>query len=260
MDNRHAKKQIPIGPSALVQRKGLKFTMLLLCSIGLILATGYASPPKEDPFKVPKAEVRAEVKTIALSPLKIPTDLEDPKPVGKEFETLIESQLKKGGFLVIPANRFGEIWTVRTQSSGGFFDPVTGKLDEAKYNAIRTRALQDARVILHADAVLFPGIQEISAPYAAGLARWHGTSERVISGAQDAQVVRQRGTVHAFSLKAILQNCDGRTLFENYGGIQLSSKLREVSLTFIPVARSELFADPKRDQGAVELALDPLVK
>ena len=237
--------------------------IILLCSLIVIVGGGCASGPKYNPFKVSKDEIRGQVKTVALSPLATPAGLVDPEPVRTEYNALIEAKLKEGGFSVIPANEWAGIWAAEMRQAGGFFDPVTGKRDEAKYSAIRAHALQDLRDKLHADAILFPSIGYTSVRFSQNSAKWHGTSESLLPSFWSGLENTFNGTVPAYTLQTALEDNNGRILFVNYGGIQLKEKLNGAPGMWgrlLPVPRSKLFIDPKRNQGAVDTALNPLVK
>jgi hypothetical protein len=249
------KKQFPV--SLFVKTSPSKSAVISLCSIALIIWAGCATTPKTDPFKVPKAEVRAAVKTIALSPVATPTNLGNLARIQSEFLALIESRLRAGGFVVIPAKEVADLWAASKKELGGFYDPVTGKRDDAKYEAARKRALQGVREKLHADAVLFPSIQYVPVHFANDRAEWHGTSEKLASGWQTVFVGSHSGSSHAFSLRTILEDSNGRSLFVNHGGIQLAAKI--AGRDFVAVPPNELFTDAKRNQAAVDIALDPLV-
>jgi hypothetical protein len=142
---------------------------------------------------------------------------------------------------------------------GGFFDPITGKRDEAKFKTAREHLLREVNAMTKADAILHPSIQLVKAGFGNNEARWHGTSESLITGGFWGAFLAgtNNGTSSALSLYVTLEDINGVELYINAGGIQLAAKLS--GRTFVAVPRNELFADEKRNQAAVNVALNPLI-
>src|SRR6185437_12214213 len=95
-----------------------------------VLACACASTQKPyNPFLVPRESFYPGLKTIAIGPVVLPSDVEDPEPVRAWFSNSIAAKLKDAGFAVVPANEVASIMEARIKEAGGIFDPVTGKLD-----------------------------------------------------------------------------------------------------------------------------------
>ena len=66
------------------------------------------------------------------------------------------------------------------------------------------------------------------------------------------------GTISALSLQVALMDSVGEVYYVNNGGIQLLNHVK--GMKFVPVPEYDIFADPARDEKAVEIALRPLVQ
>jgi hypothetical protein len=232
-------------------------------AIALLAIAGCVSTaPRYNPFKVAETEIRQKVKRIALFPVSLPTDLDDPDPVKAKFEALISAKLKEGGFVPVPSQELDAIWKRMKEQLGGFFDPITGKRDEAKFKTAREHALREIQAKTKADAVLHPSIQFIKVNFYPNFymneASWHGTSESMLTGGFWGFFGSQlSGTTTALSLYVTVEDINGVDMYANAGGIQLAYKLSGQS--FVAVPRQQLFADEQRNQGAVNVALNPLI-
>ena len=202
-------------------RKGeimLRQSLLAAALATILIVGGCATTPPYNPFKVTQEEFYGKIKTIALAPVGVPRDLENP-------------------------------------------DPVTGKRDETKFKTVREHALRELSTKFKADAVLYPNIRAGTARFAGGQANWDGASESLspTEGFMGMLMVGQfQGTTGALSLIVTIENIHGVDAYVNGGGIQLISKLSGGK--FVPVPRSQLFADEKRIAAAVNIALGPLAR
>jgi hypothetical protein len=216
--------------------------------IGALAVAGCVPPAVAyNPFKMPEQEIRQKIKRVALAPVTLPSNLDDPEPVKAKFEALIQAKLREGGFTPVPSQEVDALWKRMKEQLGGFFDPITGKRDEAKFKTAREHLLREVNAMTKADAILHPSIQLVKVGFGNNEARWHGTSESLITG----------GFWGAFSLYVTLEDINGVDQYINVGGIQLAAKLS--GHTFVAVPRNELFADEKRNQAAVNVALNPLI-
>ena len=237
-----------------------------------LTASCSTTTPESKSSPMPKAEreeIRSRVTIIAVFPVTVPSTVTDPDPVIAGYETLIEEKLRDCGFQVINPEQFSDLRAQKQQEVGGWYDPVTGQRDEAKFNAYLTGVCDVLTNQFKADAFLFPHIVTRMVHYGGGswagvTARWDGASEKLIKGGD--QVLEgfmgtiHQGTIRAFSLRIDLQDGSRSNLFSTLGGIQLEDRLSGPGLgsTFSMQPRSALFSDPKRNHGAVDLALSPL--
>src|SRR5438067_3734278 len=109
---------------------------LALQTIAIVACACGSTQKPYNPFKVPRESFYPALKTVALAPVRLPGDLEDPEPVRALFAGAIEAKLKNSGIAVVPGSDVGPIIEAKTKEAGGVFDPTTGKADEAKVKAL----------------------------------------------------------------------------------------------------------------------------
>jgi hypothetical protein len=242
----------------------MKTLQLVLLLTALSLFTGCATATKPSPFKVPRETIRESVKTVAIFHLK------NHDPIEGEFTQLIGTKLREGGFRVIEPAAIAP-WAAQEQKAvGGLYDPLTGKVVRAKEDLYWQNVLQGLHTNLGVDAIVLFGVVTRAVSYggqgALSAVKWDGTSQSLFEGSKFAAFMRggtHSGKARGYSLRITLQDLQRRVLFENFGGIQLASKLKAAALgptQIEDIPRTELFQDPIRIQNAASLALDPLVK
>ncbi len=212
-----------------------------------------------NPFKVPRESFYPALKTVAVAPVRLPSDLEDPEPVRALFESAITAKLKNAGIAVVPATDAGPIIEEKTKEAGGIFDPTTGKPDEAKVKALNAAIGRELKARFNTDALLTPSIRVVNAALSHDQAHWDGATEGAGKGGFWKALVRTHsGYVRALSLVVVLADPEGQLLYAKGGGIQVLGNVTmggEVERR----PRSELFADGDRNENAVHIALDPLL-
>ncbi len=229
----------------------------LLATLLTVSSCAVASPP--NPFKIPEANIKAKVKVVALAPLNLGSEFEDPQSIQTKFESLIETKLREGGFTVVPSKEYAAIWKQMTETLGGVFDPISGKRDEAKLKMVREHTVRELASKNRADAVLYSGMGAVKANFNAGRAKWHGTAEYIVTGGFWGALAAGNtyGTIPAVSLFVSLTDLNGVDMYVNAGGVQALSKLSGRNFTTVP--RHELFTDEDRNRHALNIALNPLL-
>jgi len=227
----------------------------------LIAAAGCATTVPYDPFKVSKEEFYRGTKTIAVAPISIPGDVGGPEAVKTSLESLVEAKLREAGFSVVQAKDTAVVFNEMNKQIGGVFDPVTGQRDDAKVKAAEEHTRRELATRFKADAVLHARLLPGTAGFGGGSAKWHGTSESVamtegILGA--FQVNNLRGNIGTLSLLVVVENVQGNNVYVNLGGIQLLAKISGGQ--FVQIPRVQLLQNKERNVGAVNIALDPLVR
>lgn len=225
----------------------------------LIAAGCGAKRAPYNPFQVSRDQFYGNLKTIALAPVRVPGDLEDPEPVRAKFESLLEAEFREAGFTVVPPKEAEAIWSDMAEQVGGFYDPVTGERDPSKADAVREHTLRELKTRFNADALLYPSVQVVQARFEKDKAVWDGTEEKLAGGGIWKLLFgsSHSGTVPALSLVVVLEDMNGTDLYIKGGGIQVLSRI--AGDEFVPVPRYQLFADEERNVAAVHLALDPLL-
>jgi len=232
-------------------RKQIYTSMLMLA----FAMGGCATTPTYNPFQVPRNDFYLKTKTIAMSPLIVPDWVGSSEATRSKMEDRIKTQLEEAGFKIIPRDKFGEIWDRLLDQMGGYFDPLTGKMDKEKLDTIRSYVRREMSLKYGADAFLHPRIQVVGAKVEGFNAFWDGTMDSIIY--KDWHEVYQ-GVTSALSLAIIVEDANGVKLYINRGGIQVASKIYRGK--FVSVPASELLADEGRNMGAVYIALKDLVE
>ncbi len=129
----------------------------------LALAAGCAHK-RYDPFKVPEAELRRRVDTIALAPLKVSFDLADPATARAAIEPVVATTLQRAGFRVVRSAEFDGLWRRAAGAVGDVYDGKTGKVNKQRREAVQNSVFRDLAKRHGADAVLYMSITEEEFP------------------------------------------------------------------------------------------------
>lgn len=224
----------------------------------LALLAGCATSTPYNPFKVPRDQFYGSLKVVALAPVKLPSDLENPEPVRARYQQLVEAELQKAGLQFVGPAEVGPILDGQAARLGGLFDPITGKPDEARTKAFHQVVAAELRSRFAADALLRCDVRVVTARLSQDQAKWDGMSENAgMGGFWKALVRTHSGAIRALSFVARLSDLEGKLLYAKAGGIQV---LEQVTLSGepVPVPAAEILASDERIVGSVHLALDPL--
>lgn len=237
-----------------------------------LFAGGCAIVPQEPPsrFTLAHDEFYAKVRTIAIAPLTAPADLTDPEPVAGKFEPLIAAILRDAGYDVVPSQEYAALFEQAKDKQGGYFDAYSGKRDDEKYAATLKATRAGLAAKFNADAVLYPSIRLVDAPWHDQWATWDGVTETIqsMTGLVGKGVIKfatepasyllegphEEGTVKAYSLAVSIEDISGNRMYADQGGIQVLNKIS--GNIFIPVSREDLFNDDVRNANAVRIALE----
>jgi hypothetical protein len=227
--------------------------------IPLATAAGCATPTPYDPYLIPRSEFGAKVRTLALAGPWVSSDIEDPEPVKETFARLIQSKLQRMGFETVAWEEQERIWEQTTTDVGGFFDPLTGKRDEEKFEVVRRHMLDELEREFGADALLHASLGVMAAEFSNSDAHWCGASQSVKTGGRqwlEALGGSTSGSVAAVAVFVVIEDMSGTDLYKDCGGIELTAKLTASGFEEIP--RYQLFLDAGRNGAGVGLALDAL--
>jgi hypothetical protein len=235
------------------------------------LASGEAAKPVKEPSPPPttannesgspnlsRTELLSRFHRVALGPLELGA-IEQHNQAQARYSDLLRSRLTQLGFEVVPADDLAARWREELKNLGGLHDPFTGRMDEAKYRAARTKIVRATCEQYGVGAVVLPIVESGTAPYRGDEAAWHGVKESATTAKSGFTALfspTQYGYVKSLSLSVRFFDADGIYLFHGQGGIQLEEHLD--GLRHVSVPEQDLFADPARDQRAVEIALHEL--
>ena len=201
---------------------------------------------------------------VALSAVRLPAELTDKAQARTLIDSLIRVQLAVAGVAVLPAEETRKVEREVSDSLGGIYDRITGRLDSARnaaWVATTPRLLRERH-----GAVLWlsPYVLEVTAPFDKDKASWHGQTEN--SGGQGALskvlFVSYYGQLPALSLYLLGVNSSGKVVYARAGGIQLQRHLTSPAFDaprYALVPRDSLLSSPTRLADAVRLATDSLL-
>lgn len=241
----------------------LPILLLALISASFVSSVDGQQEVPATGFIVPRTQIVASVHRIGIMPVEIPELVPDREAVAKRLEKTIESQLRAGGFEVVPATAMRSIHDELRGASTGLFDPVTGAPIGDKPSAFMESARSQLVARHMVDAVLHASVVSRQVDVANGNARWDGVVEP--AGGKDTVSLLGKllsGYVYlpGLSLELKLESASGRKLYQRYGALQPRSYL--VSSIgrhrIVPVQASSLLQDPLRDERALAIALRPL--
>ncbi len=215
-----------------------------------------------NPFRIPEEEFKAKIKRLALTPVEVFVELEDMEPVKAKLDAIIEARLREAGFTTVPASEYAQVEKKMIELVGGYFDPISGKKDEAKYKRVQEHVRREISTKYEGHAVLRPAILRIGARFHGMTANWHGVQEEATSFASRLMGGLWAGNIPASSLRVSIEDIQGNPLYMNFGGLELLSKYSYEffkGVKFEPVPRVELFKHEERLRQAVDIALGPLV-
>lgn len=118
-----------------------------------VVVSGCATP--YDPFKVPVAQVRETVDTVAIRPLHVGSGVDaDVEWLRERIEPRAASILRDAGYSVVPPEEWERRWLEAATQVGEIWDPDTGVVDEERFDVVRSVVLHDLAADAGVDAVV----------------------------------------------------------------------------------------------------------
>lgn len=210
------------------------------------------APEPPSPFALPPQLFFDSVHTIVVASVSVVGDIAIADSTLSQIESAIESKLRETELKVVSAVEYAAIWERITAQSGGFFDPYTGERIEERYQTAVESLHAELAERFGFDAILYPEVWEVVAPFDGGEARWGGVA-RMITGARGYS-----GDVRAATLYLVIQDEAGNELYAQEAGIQVIEYMLRGRLT--PIEPERLFEDSTWTVAAVWHALDPIVQ
>ena len=206
-------------------------------------------------LRVPRERLLADHQRVALIPLAIGS-LAQREVVTARYAELLRPRLAAAGFVVVTGDAYTSDWEQLIRDAGGFYDPVTGRLDQARFDAARRTALAALAKRHDIRGAVFPAIVSRDASVISGVAKWDGAEQIVADsdskfGAYFTVAAFLTAEFRALSLQLRIVDADNQTLYESYGGIQALSQFEKGHIVDVPESR--LFGNPARDVSAVDL-------
>jgi hypothetical protein len=217
--------------------------------------------------RLSRTELLAHFPRLVLASL----DLEEIKQhdtVRLRYRDALTQKLTQLGFEIVGGDDYDRLWDAERKTMGGYFDPFTGRADQAKLKASRVRVFRSMPEHLAATAIALPRVIHSDARFISGNAEWDGVKEpltgKSLTGKShlanlfsEDPIWYHGGSLRAISLEVQIIDPEGEPLFEGAGGIQLTENFNPAGPE--PLAESELFSDPAKDTRAIDIAFAPLV-
>lgn len=226
-----------------------------LSGVLVLLAAGCATKPY-DPFRIPAAELRGRVRTIALAPLQVSADLADRSFARDQIEPLVVKRLEQGGFAVVPSAEMERLWRAAAADVGGVFDPVSGEVDRERYDAVEASVLHDLRSQQRVDGVLWLRIYTVDLYLAGATTTFCGTTGDVYWPGGRLGALEQATLVRASCLSAVLFDMEERELYGIRSGLETVETFASQTRAVRPP--EERLRNPVRIRAAVEATVGPL--
>ena len=222
----------------------------------VLIAVACAKP--YDPFRIPAAELRARVHTIALAPLRVSAGVAEPTRARQEIEPLVVEQLAAGGFQVVASDEMERLWRSAAAEVGDVFDPVSGERDEERYEAVEAAVYHELRLQYQVDAVLWMRIYAIELFLVGSRAAFCGTVGPVYWSNPEKQIdSSERATlVLATCVDAALYDLEERMLYGIRSGLETIETFARQTRAERPL--EQRLRDPSRLREAVNATLGPL--
>ncbi len=229
-------------------------------------AVKIASMPVSSPgaaggaLTVSREELIARFPRLALAPLGL-MQIAQRDQVRLRYREALAQKLRELGFEVSGGDDYGRLWDAECAAAGGYFDPFSGRLNEAKLKASRLQVFKSMQAHEAATAVVLPTVVFRAARYRSGTAEWDGATESLTPGKSRFGALFDRsmnygGELQALSLVVRIIDPAGELVFEGSGGIQLTERFPGGGQR--PLAESELFSDPGKDTRAIDIAVADL--
>jgi hypothetical protein len=174
-----------------------------------------------NPFKIPDSELRGRVRTIAIAPLLANANLVDREYARAQIEPLVGERLRAGGFQVVASAEMERLWRRAADDVGGIFDPVSGKMNKERFEAVQVAVYRDLRTERGTDAVLYVSISAVDLYLTGRKVDYCGTQGDEVYWPGPAIGLTDRTTVvYALCLNVDLEDMERRSIYSIRHGLE----------------------------------------
>lgn len=244
-------------------------------NLALITAKDLPAPPpagpeqRESPLKVPRDQILASVKRVALSPVYA-GDFDVPEDARARLLKLVPQELAPLNWEIIDSPKIREVLLSKLLSSQ-VYDPFTGKRDAARVTELRKSVFKELGTDSPPDAILWLGVESSTALHRGGDVEWDGVNQNAFTRGEvkkslwafnaTGNAMAGQGSIKVSSFTAYMTDANDTTLYRSSGGIEViqNLKLNYNQADPVDLAPSELFTDPFRETAAVRVAFQDLV-
>ena len=227
----------------------------LVAAAVLLFATACAKP--YDPFRIPRDQLRGRIHTIALAPLRVDSEIADAAPARQQIEPLVAARLAAGGFAVVEAEEMDRLWHAAA-NVGTVLDPLTGKLDQTRFDLVQEAVYRELAARRRVDAVLYLNVRPVDLYLAGKSVDFCGVKDATYWRDGSFGLLDQATLVRAACLVATLFDMEGRALYSIQSGIETFETYAQQTRAARP--RASRLTDEARLRRAVDMDLGPLTK
>jgi hypothetical protein len=227
-----------------------------LWAFGGLAAAILACAKPYDPFRIPAAELRERVRTIALVPLRVSLDVADPALAREKIEPLVAARLAAGGFRVVGAQETERLWREAAAEVGDVFDPLSGEVDQELFDAVEDSVYHELRAEHGVDAVLWMRISAVELYLTGAKTTFCGTTDAVYWPGETLGTFEGTTLVLAACLNTTLYDMEERELYSIRSGLETIETFARQTRAERPMG--ERLQDPARLKQAVDETLGPL--
>ncbi len=210
-----------------------------------------------NPFKIPSSELRDRVRTIALAPVAANPNLVDREYTRAQIEPILIERLRAGGFGVVLSEEMERFWRRAANDVGAVFDPVSGEVDEERFEVVEAAVYRDLRAEHKADAVLYVRITAVELFLTGSTVDYCGvTGDKVYWPGSGIPLLEHTTIVYALCLNTELHDLEGRNLYGIRHGIETVETYFRQTRAVRPLEHR--LRDRERLAQAVEATLGPL--
>jgi hypothetical protein len=190
-----------------------------------------------------------------ISPLRVGSDLADPREARALIEPRVVERLERGGFRIVPSAAFDALWRSAAATVGDVYDRKTGERNKERWEAVEAAVYLDLAAKHGADAVLYLQIDTVDL---------HLASENVQFCATPGRLYWPTGwpwgtravLARAACLSVVLYDLEERRLYGIRTGLMTTETYAQQ--THAERAAGEVLRDEAVLERALEKALGPL--
>jgi hypothetical protein len=231
---------------------------LAVTGVLLLAATGANAQ-----LYIPPQELKEKMPVVGILPTPVMLPGEEGKAAAAQIDAQLASGLRAAGFEVVDSDVFRAIEDENRRSSGGWFDPITGKVNEQTRSAVFARSMdtfqERHKVLGFAWAHVVRRMVEFKDPRRVA---WDGVQEDVVAKEGALAALGRafgstdQGNISAISLKLQVFNTRAQPVYDAMGGIGTAAAV--VDKRFAEIDPAAVFADTPRIERAVQIVLWPL--
>lgn len=217
-------------------------------------------PPK--PAGVDRAAFLEAYKRVAVAMPQVP-EIPNREAARERLVAAVAAGLQQAGFTVVPPAEYAAVWDPIFEASGGFYDPITGRLLTDKRSAALRQAFEQFGSESPVDAVFLPEVVVRDARVDEGKAKWDGAVVELSKGGLFSSAAGFGGTIPALSLELRAVDREMREVFLRSGGLELLVRFKPGGFMkpprFEEIPDADWLAKPENDRQAVDRALSELM-